>query len=73
MTEVIWPMLVNRLVRKLPWGDMHRGKDLQHAVILSIHHVPLQMWGTLAQWTNHQMVPALGLASSHLQAALKSL
>lgn len=69
MPEVISPELVNYLDRKLTWGIFHRGKDVQHTVPLSIHHVALQVSGTLAYYTNGQTVPALGLASSQFQAA----
>ena len=50
--EVIWPVLVNHVYRKPTWGVFNWGKYLQHTVIVSIHQVPLQVLGALAQDTN---------------------
>lgn len=61
------PILVNCLYRKFTWC-----KDIQHAVILSIHYVPLQVSWTLVQCTNWEVVPTLGMTSSQFLAVLST-
>lgn len=55
-------MLVNYL-----YGKLTLCRGIQHAVTLSIHYVP-QVSGMLAQCTNWEVVPTLGLSSSQFLA-----